>query len=129
MINEGPSEIIGPFPVPSPKDKRERNDDPGQKRRGHRYTVHPSNRTISIDYRDRRSVNYLDHSHRMPSTRIGVRSALTSTNSSLAGRLAEELKSDRDHGQPLVYELQATESLGVIAELLAEFHCDLSRYS
>ena len=62
MINEGLSEIIGPFPVPSPRDKRERNDDPGQKRRGHRYSVHPSNHTISIDYRDRRSVNYLDHS-------------------------------------------------------------------
>jgi hypothetical protein len=63
VINEGLSEIIGPFPVPSPRDKRERNDDPGQKRRGHRYSVHPSNHTISIDYRDRRSVNYLDHSH------------------------------------------------------------------
>ncbi|MGO9463478.1 MAG: hypothetical protein ACLQVF_04855, partial [Isosphaeraceae bacterium] len=25
---------------------------------------HPSDHTISIDYRDRRSVNYLDHSHR-----------------------------------------------------------------
>jgi hypothetical protein len=54
--------VIGPFPVPSPRDKRERNDDPGQKRRGHRYSVHPSNHTISIDYPDRRSVNYLDHS-------------------------------------------------------------------
>jgi hypothetical protein len=43
---------------------RERNDDPGQKRRGHRYSAHPSNQTISIDYPDRRSVNYLDHSHR-----------------------------------------------------------------
>jgi hypothetical protein len=62
VINEGLSEIIGPFPVPSPRDKRERNDDPGQKRRGHRYSVHPSNHTIPIDYRDRRSVNYLDHS-------------------------------------------------------------------
>ena len=62
VINEGLSEIIGPFPVPSPRDKRERNDDPGQKRRGHRYSVHPSNHTISIDYPDRRSVNYLDHS-------------------------------------------------------------------
>ena len=27
------------------------------RRRGHRYSVHPSNRTIPIDYRDRRSVN------------------------------------------------------------------------
>ena len=36
----GLSEIIGPFPVPPPRDKRERNDDPGQKRRGHRYSVH-----------------------------------------------------------------------------------------
>jgi hypothetical protein len=62
MINEGLSEIIGPFPVPSPRDKRERNEDPGQERRGHRYSTHPSNHTISIDYRDRRSVNYLDHS-------------------------------------------------------------------
>ena len=59
----GLSEIIGPFPVPSPRDMRERNDDPGQKRRGHRYSAHPSNHTIPIDYRDRRSVNYLDHSH------------------------------------------------------------------
>ena len=33
------------------------------RRRGHRYSEHPSNHTISIDYRDRRSVNYLDHSH------------------------------------------------------------------
>src|SRR5271169_3941145 len=64
MINEGLSEIIGPFPVPSHRDKRERNDDPGQKRRGHRYSVHSSNHTISINYRDRRSVNYLDRSQR-----------------------------------------------------------------
>ncbi len=63
MINDCLSEIIGPFPVPPPRDKRERNDDPGQKGRGHRYSVHPSNHTVSIDYRDRRSVNYLDHSH------------------------------------------------------------------
>jgi hypothetical protein len=54
--------MVGPFPVPSPRDMRERNDDAGQKRRGHRYSAHPSNRTISIDYRDRRSVSYLDHS-------------------------------------------------------------------
>ena len=66
MINDCLSEIIGPFPVPPPRDKRERNDDPGQKRRGHRYSVHPSNHTIPIDYRDRRSVNYLDRSHLMP---------------------------------------------------------------
>jgi hypothetical protein len=33
-----------------------------EQRRGHRYSVHPSNLTVSIDYRDRRSVNYLDHS-------------------------------------------------------------------
>jgi hypothetical protein len=33
VINEGLSEIIGPFPVPSPRDKRERNDDPGQKKK------------------------------------------------------------------------------------------------
>ena len=32
-------------------------------RSGHRYSSHPSNYTISIDYRDRKSVNYLDHSH------------------------------------------------------------------
>src|SRR4029077_14666125 len=42
---------------------QERNRDPEPKRRGHRYSAHPSNHTISIDYRDRRSVNYLDHSH------------------------------------------------------------------
>jgi RHS repeat-associated protein len=42
---------------------QERNDDPGQKRRGHRYLAHPFNHTIPIDFRDRRSVNYLDHSH------------------------------------------------------------------
>jgi hypothetical protein len=59
---EGLHEIICPFPVPSPRDKRERNDDQGQKRRCHRYSVHPANHTIPIDYRDRRSVNYLDHS-------------------------------------------------------------------
>ena len=40
----------------------------------------------------------------MPRKKIGARSALTSTNTGLAGRLAEELKSDRDYGQPLVYE-------------------------
>jgi len=62
VINEGLSEMIGPFPVPSPRDMRERNDDPGQKRRGHRYSVHPSNHAIPVDYRDRRSVNYLDRS-------------------------------------------------------------------
>jgi integrase/recombinase XerD len=61
-MNEGLSEIIGLFPVPSPRDKRERNDDPGQKRRGHRYSAHPPNHTIPVDYRDRRSVNHLDHS-------------------------------------------------------------------
>jgi hypothetical protein len=32
--NEGLSEIIGAFPVPLPREKRERNDDLGQKRRG-----------------------------------------------------------------------------------------------
>jgi hypothetical protein len=63
VINEGLSEIIGPFPVPSRRDMRERNDDQGQKRRGHRYSIQPSNHTIPIEYRDRRSVNYLDHSH------------------------------------------------------------------
>jgi hypothetical protein len=31
VINEGLSEIIGAFPVPPARDKRERNDDPGQK--------------------------------------------------------------------------------------------------
>jgi hypothetical protein len=40
----------------------------------------------------------------MPRKKIGVQSAMTSTNSGLAGKLAEELKSDRDYGQPLVYE-------------------------
>jgi hypothetical protein len=59
----GLSEIIGAFRVPPPRNKRQRNDDPGQKRRGFRDSVHPSNYTIPIDYRVRRSVNYLDHSH------------------------------------------------------------------
>jgi hypothetical protein len=54
--------FLDPLPVPSTRDKRERNDDPRQKRRGHWYSVNPSNHTISIDYPDRRSVNYLDHS-------------------------------------------------------------------
>jgi len=40
----------------------------------------------------------------MPRKKIGVQSALTSTNSTLAGRLADELKSGREFGQPLVYE-------------------------
>jgi hypothetical protein len=40
----------------------------------------------------------------MPRKRIGVQSALTATNNGLAKRLAEELKSSRDYGQPLVYE-------------------------
>lgn len=40
----------------------------------------------------------------MPRKKIGVQSALTSTNSGLAGRLADELKSGREYGQPLVYE-------------------------
>jgi hypothetical protein len=30
VINEGLVEIIGPFPVPPPGDKRQRNDDPGR---------------------------------------------------------------------------------------------------
>jgi hypothetical protein len=49
VIDERLSEITGPFPVPSPSDKRERKDDPGQKRRGHRYSAHPSNHTVAID--------------------------------------------------------------------------------
>ena len=40
----------------------------------------------------------------MPRKKIGVQSALTPTNKDLAEKLAEELKSDRDYGQPLVYE-------------------------
>lgn len=40
----------------------------------------------------------------MPRKRIGVQSALTATSNGLAERLAEELKSNRDYGQPLVYE-------------------------
>ena len=31
MINEGLSEINGPFPVPPPRDNRERNDDQEQR--------------------------------------------------------------------------------------------------
>ncbi len=40
----------------------------------------------------------------MPRMKIGVQSALTTTKAGLAEKLAEELKSDRDYGQPLVYE-------------------------
>ena len=40
----------------------------------------------------------------MPRKKIGVHSAMTSTNTGLATKLAEELKSGRDYGQPLVYE-------------------------
>ncbi len=53
VINEGLSEIIGPFPVPPPGDKRDRNDDPRQEQRGHRY-YRPSQTTAYIDYRDRK---------------------------------------------------------------------------
>jgi hypothetical protein len=48
VVNDGLSEIIGPFPVPSQRDKRERNDDPGQKREGHRYS-RPLQTTASIE--------------------------------------------------------------------------------
>jgi hypothetical protein len=40
----------------------------------------------------------------MPRIRVGVKSASTATSNSLAEKLAAELKSDRDYGQPLVYE-------------------------
>ncbi len=40
----------------------------------------------------------------MPRKKIGVLSAITSTDTGLARRLAEDLKSGRDYGQPLVYE-------------------------
>lgn len=40
----------------------------------------------------------------MPRRRIGVQSALTVTSNGLVKKLAEELKNDRDYGQPLVYE-------------------------
>jgi hypothetical protein len=40
----------------------------------------------------------------MPRRKIGVQSALTATNTGLAEKLAQELKSNRDYGQPLVYE-------------------------
>jgi hypothetical protein len=46
------------------KDKRERTDDLGQKRRGHWY-YYPSQTTAYIDYRDRRSVSDRDHAHGM----------------------------------------------------------------
>ena len=39
MIDEGLSEIMGPFPVPPPRNKRERNDDPGQKKEATGTTV------------------------------------------------------------------------------------------
>ncbi len=53
MINEGQSEIIGPFPVPPPGNKRDRNDDPGQKSR-RRRCYRPLQTTAYIDYRDRK---------------------------------------------------------------------------
>ncbi len=40
----------------------------------------------------------------MPRKKLGVQSALTTTNTGLAAKLAGKLKSDRDYGQPLVYE-------------------------
>src|SRR5258707_10386905 len=40
----------------------------------------------------------------MPRKKIGVQSALTTTNTGLAEKLAQELKSNRDYGQPLIYE-------------------------
>ncbi len=40
----------------------------------------------------------------MPRKRIEVQSAMTSAGSGLAGKLAEELKSGREYGQPVVYE-------------------------
>jgi hypothetical protein len=40
----------------------------------------------------------------MPRKKIGVQLAMTSTNTGLAVKLAEELKRGRDYGQPLVYE-------------------------
>ena len=54
MINEGLSEIIGPCPVPSPRDLRERNDDPGQKRRGHRNCIEDMHQPYHVgDIHDR----------------------------------------------------------------------------
>jgi hypothetical protein len=61
VINEGLSEIIGPFPVPPPRDKRERNDDAGQKRSGHWYCC-PLQTTAYINYPDGKQVNDRDHS-------------------------------------------------------------------
>ncbi len=42
----------------------------------------------------------------MPRKRIEVQSAMTSAGAGLVGRLAEELKSGREYGQPVVYEQQ-----------------------
>ena len=50
----------------------------------------------------------------MPRRRIGVQSALTTTSNGLVKKLAEELKNDRDYGQPPVYEQEyATKKSGV----------------
>ncbi len=62
MISEGLREINGTFPVSPPGNKREGNDDPGQKRRGYRYH-RPLQTMAYIDYRDRKQVDCRDHSH------------------------------------------------------------------
>ncbi len=63
VLKGGLSEIIGALPVPPPRHKRERNDDPRQKRKGHRYD-RPLQNTSYLDYRDRKWVNDHDRSHR-----------------------------------------------------------------
>jgi hypothetical protein len=40
----------------------------------------------------------------MPRKKIGVQSVIASTNTGLVEKLAQELESGRDYGQPLVYE-------------------------
>ncbi len=57
------------------------------RRRGHRYSAHPSNRTISINYSDRMSINYLDHSQlsELPS-KYRCRAGPYSPGGSLQGR-------------------------------------------
>ncbi len=116
VTNEGVSEIIGPFPVPSPRDKRERNDDPGQKRRGHRYSVHPSNHTISIDYPDRRSVNYLDHSHTDANAYADYNGSGSLTMRYLDGLAVDQLLARTDPSANTAWYI--TDQLGTVEDIV-----------
>jgi hypothetical protein len=48
-MNEGLSEVIGPFPVPPPRDTRERNGDPGRREEAtDTQYIHPITRFQSV---------------------------------------------------------------------------------